>query len=188
MQVTIQDMLLLPGQPALTLDLQLQIIYKFAAIEAAVPDLVANYVVNFVLTSLPKTNDNRAIMYCLAIFNRLSEQMQVRNLVVNDPSINTELLVERLAKYKDRAITRLTFRLLINLMASDKPRAQLLQLSPNVLAWITDYLTDLNTREIGPIQSNEFSDLRRLGDQSEALLLIPYFAVNAKLLQHLKAA
>lgn len=148
------------------------------------PDLVQYNVVNFVLTSFPKTNDNRTIMYCLAIFNRLCEHSQVLALVVEDPSINVELLLERLTKYKDRAITRLAFRMMINLMASDKPRSDLLQLSPNVLAWITDYLTDLKTGEMGPFTAiaNEFADLRRLGDKNEALFLIPYFAMNVKLL------
>lgn len=43
-------------------------------------------------------------------------------MIINDPVIDAHVIVQRLERVKDKAVTRLAFKMLINLMGAERPR------------------------------------------------------------------
>jgi hypothetical protein len=121
-------------------------------------------------------------VFGLAIFNKLCESASVRNLVVNDLSINVGLLADRLSKLKDPTATRFAFRMFINLMASETAKQELMQNTQQIVRWVLDFLKE-------PIVNSDlhsFEEIKEIDNRVEALFLLPYFMINIKQLEFLR--
>lgn len=112
-----------------------------------VSDLLMNDAVEFIMSVLTRARENQTLLMCLTIFNALSDCAHAKHLVINDSSIDLGMILDKIQTIKDQSISRTAFRLMVNLMGSDRPRKSLLDFSSIVVPLIADFLSNVEANK-----------------------------------------